>query len=714
MRPPAPSPKTSSRALGSVLKTCTLLAAMLLYMPVHAQVTDQSANNNASSAAAEALWLGELPANLAVCGNIQWMPQIGALVDYLVKERDLANVRQLMGNTLTSLLPSLDKRLSLQLLSGASATTPPWVANWDGQPRPDAEADKLPRRTDLVSQVHNTLADTCALWLAHDPVAAKKEFYLHRSFEKQFQTAFLQTLRDPGAEFGFDPTSLSVLSKGSKSADESFSAHWVDQPMGIARIFLPDLFSYRSEHVDDELKALQSTAPIKTLILDLRGASGGTLDDLYSILGRFLPQDTPIYAAFNRRKQGRDVRLKSTDLPQKVLDAALLVLVSRQTRAGSEVLAGVLQGTGRAKVYGEPTAGLATHKAIIKLGPGNKANDSSAIILTKEVLLFPGKELPQRQIQPDVTVPASKAFEIALATLAVNGQMPLNPFLRKDETVSALVRAVLADQSDEAVRLIESGADLEVEASHRAMDDLLPRQRHMERDGRTPLLGYPLAIAAAALGQPRVLRAIGQRDAKRLQATDIQGRTALAYAARSGFVESTRYLLSQGLDPLKHANRAPFSNTPLALAVQEKRVETVALMLAAIPKEKYAGVEVAEQVWMASSSDDIALLRTLLEAGVPPHYISPQGSTALINSVLYHRLEHVRLLLKHGATVDEHRYKGLTIFEMAKANTVKGGDDAQEIGQLIQAAPRTASTWEKPANSQQLENLWKMIEGITP
>lgn len=35
--------------------------------------------------------------------------------------------------------------------------------------------------------------------------------------------------------------------------------------------------------------------------------------------------------------------------------------------AGAEVLAGVLQGTGRAKVFGEPTAGLATHKRIVKL-----------------------------------------------------------------------------------------------------------------------------------------------------------------------------------------------------------------------------------------------------------------------------------------------------------------------------------------------------------
>lgn len=698
----------------TALPVLLFLAALFLQAPAQAQTTPQSVSEPATSPAAsdaEPLWLGELPASLAVCGNIQWMPQIGALVDYLVKERDASNVRQLMGDTLTNLLPSLDKRLSLQRLSSASATTPTWVANWDGKPRPDAEADLQPRRTDLVSQIHNLLADTCALWLEHDPVAAKKEFYRFTGFEEKFQSAFLQTLRDPGAEFGFDPISLSVQSKSSKSADESFSAHWVDQQMGIARIYLPDLAFYRIEHVDDGLKELQRTAPIKTLILDLRGAGGGDLKDLYSMLGRFLPQDTPIYAAFNRRKQKRDVRLQSPELPQKVLDVPLLVLVSKQTRGGAEVLAGVLQGTGRAKVFGEPTAELATHKVIIKLGPGEKANDSSAIILTKEVLIFPGKDTPQRQITPDVAVPFDKAFDTALATLAFNGQMPQNPFIRKDEKVSALIRAVLADQPDEAVRLIEAGADLDVEASHSAMDDLLSNRHRMERDGRTPQVGYPLAIAAAALGQPRVLRAIGERDAKSLQATDINGRTALAYAARSGFVESTRYLLSQGLDPLKHANRDPFSNTPLALAVQEKRVETVALLLTAIPKEKYAGVEVAEQVWMASFSDDISLLRILLEAGVPPHYISPQGSTALINSVQYGKLEHVKLLLQHGATVDTHLYKGRTIYEIAQAQSENGGDEAKEINRLIQAAQRSTTQWEQSKEVQTLEGLWKMIQG---
>lgn len=177
-------------------------------------------------------------------------------------------------------------------------------------------------------------------------------------------------------------------------------------------------------------------------------------------------------------------------------------------------------------------------------------------------------------------------------------------------------------------------------------------------------------------------------------------------------MESSRYLLSQGLDPIQRTPKHPISNTPLALAVGEHRSEVVALLVAAIPKEKFTQVEVAEQVWIAAYRNDIATLRVLLEAGVPPHYISPQGSTALITSVQDGKLEQVQMLLKYGATVDEHPYKGKSIFEIAEEKLSWKTAEAKEIHRLIQAAPRSESHWKKPADVEQLENLWKMIDGV--
>jgi ankyrin repeat protein len=688
-----------------------LITFLLFAMPVLAADNFHDPSHSSDPV----LWLGELPSSLSTCGPINWVPEIGALLDYLVKERSLSEASQLMGETLTALLAALDERLTLKTLTDTSNGVPRWVAHWEGNPRQSFNLnDKMQRpRVDLVSQVHYALADVCALLREHDPDKAKKTFDLSsRGIADAFEAAFLQALRDPAAEYGFDLISLTIEAKANKHPSESFSAHWMDKQMGIARLYLPELFYGRDGHFDEAIAKLQREAPIKTLILDLRGSSGGTLDVLYSILGRFLPQGSPIYEAFDSHKQGRTVTLKSLTLPDKVLDIPVLILVSAQTRGGAEIVAGVLQATGRAKVYGEPTAGLATHKTIINLNKDKGIEQHRALLLTVERLKFPGKSQPQVQIKPDVSAPADKALEVALGTLSVNGKQVQNPFIRKDEKVSPLMRAMLADQQDEAVLFIEVGADLDVEASPDALDHLLEYRHRMERDGSTPLAGYPLATAAAALGMPRVLQAIGKREPQRLQATDSNGRTALTYAARSGFLECTRFLLSQGLDPIQRTIKYPISNTPLALAVGEHRSEVVALLVAAIPKEKYTRVEVAEQVWIAAYSSDIVTLRVLLEAGIPPSYISPQGSTALISSVQDGKLEQVQLLLKHGATVDEHRYKGKNIFEIAEEKLSWKTVETKEIYRLIQTAPRSESHWKKPADVQQLEGLWKMINDV--
>ncbi|HIJ89723.1 MAG: ankyrin repeat domain-containing protein [Desulfobulbaceae bacterium] len=650
----------------------------------------------------EALWLGGLPASLSACGTITWMPEIGALLDYLVKERGFPSTEKIMQKTLSSLLPGLDKRLTLETLPGQRGDTLRWRARWEKQLPQDFPLDDQHPQTDLASRVHLTLAEACALMRAHEP--DKKIFTDFRGVAGEFEAAFLQVMQDPAAEFGFDPISLSVQSKGNVPPSESFSAHWMDKKMGIARIYLPDLFVGRDLHFDEGLKSLQDEAPVKSLLLDLRASGGGSIDMLHSILGRFLPQETPIYEAIDQQRQGREVRLNSPTLPARVLDIPILVLVSSKTRGGAEIIAGVLQGAGHVEVYGEPTAGLASHKTIIKLGK------SRAILLTHELLKFPGKSQTQDRILPDISVPADKALETALATLAVDGRLPENPFLRKDEKISPLISAILAEQQDDAVRLIEAGADLDVEASPNALDRLLPYRRVMERDGRTPLVGYPLAIAAAAVGMPKVLKAIGQRDSKHLHATDINGRTALAYAARSGFLESTRYLLSQGLDPIKRANKYPANNTPLALAVQEKQSEAVALLIAAIPKEKYTTVEVAEQVWVAAYSNDTPTLRALLAAGVSPDCIAPQGNTALMSSVQDANLAQVQLLLEHGATIDDHPYRGKNIFEYAEAKRQHGGADAEKIYSLIQNALRQDSHWQKNRQTETMEMLQRMIE----
>ncbi|GEM_PF-948015 len=274
--------------------------------------------------------------------------------------------------------------------------------------------------------------------------------------------------------------------------------------------------------------------------------------------------------------------------------------------------------------------------------------------------------------------------------------------------LSPLVQTLLKRDEAEAIRLIEDGAKLdELVSEHEIRRMAEPRVKIAYLDGE-PKAEYPLVMLATVADLPDVVVAIGERMPAALTANDPKGSNALTWAALAGRAEVAKVLLEHGLDPLQVDNE---NYTPLSVAVYRKKADVVRLLIAAIPPERYGQVKVAERVWVASYLSDTDTLRVLLEAGVPPNYIAPQGNTALISAVLDVSLERVQLLLNHGATADGHRYRGRSIFELAEANLSRGTEDAKDIHRLIQAAPHTVSDWKKPSDVQQMETFLKMIEG---
>ena len=275
-------------------------------------------------------------------------------------------------------------------------------------------------------------------------------------------------------------------------------------------------------------------------------------------------------------------------------------------------------------------------------------------------------------------------------------------------TFSPLVQSLLKRDETEALRLIENGANLVDFVSEHEIRRMAEPRVKISYIGGEPEADYPLVILAAVADLPRVVAAMGARLPGALSAPDPKGNTALAWAARAGHADVVKVLLAHGLAPL---HRDDDNYTPLSLAVYKKHTEAVRLLIAAIPRERYRDVGIIDQVWMASYLEDTDTLRVLLEAGVPPDYIALQGGSALISAVEDGNLERVKLLLKHGATVDEHRYRGRNIFEIAEAKRLsRQTDDAQEIYRLIQAAPRIESHWEKPADIVQMEKFFRMLE----
>lgn len=246
-----------------------------------------------------------------------------------------------------------------------------------------------------------------------------------------------------------------------------------------------------------------------------------------------------------------------------------------------------------------------------------------------------------------------------------------------------LARALLRRDEDEALRLIEAGASLDDTVSELEVRRLAEPRVKVAYVGGEPEKGYPLVVLAAVADLPRVVEAMGRRSVDRVRALDPNGYSALAWAARQGCDATVKTLLAFGLDPLAAGTD---NYTPLSLAVRKKQPGSVALLIRAIPTARYSDIAVAEHVWLAAYFNDTPTLRALLEAGVPPNYVSPQGNTALIASVVDSRLEAVRLLLTHGARADTHLYRGRDIRRIAQDNLKEGRQDAREILTLIEAA----------------------------
>lgn len=290
-----------------------------------------------------------------------------------------------------------------------------------------------------------------------------------------------------------------------------------------------------------------------------------------------------------------------------------------------------------------------------------------------------------------------------------------SPFVTPTEIKPAtrehpLARAVLDRDQTEAVRLVQAGISLDLRIDESLVDNLLPRRARMGSDKA----GYPLAIAAAALGLPGVLSAIGERAPEVLHVTDSDNKTAINYAAQQGYAKSVAVLLRYGLNPLQPPRGAWASGTPLSRAVAAGHVPVVKLLLDAIPAAQYASERVTEQVWSMTFpqfQDHMEVLHLLLEAGISPNYIAPQGGTALINAIENQNPAQVRLLIRHGAIAFSHHYRGRSAHEWAAYYA--GGDassNAREIAGLVGALKIEPSSWQKDRVTEKFEQTMRLIE----
>lgn len=157
----------------------------------------------------------------------------------------------------------------------------------------------------------------------------------------------------------------------------------------------------------DELR-LRETARPDHLIIDLRDNEGGPPLAAREILGYFLPVNDPLFAI--ARKKQKPVLLTAPTQPLRY-SGRVSVLINARTGSAAEVLSGILQAKGLARLVGVQTAGGAYLKGVHDFEDG-----SMIFMVTSLTFLYNRQVFPADGLKPDVVLtPDVDALKIALS-----------------------------------------------------------------------------------------------------------------------------------------------------------------------------------------------------------------------------------------------------------------------------------------------------------
>jgi carboxyl-terminal processing protease len=131
------------------------------------------------------------------------------------------------------------------------------------------------------------------------------------------------------------------------------------------------------------------------LVLDLRDNYGGLVNPAVNTASQFLADGVVMYE--HGRDSERALEVQDGGI---ALDTPLVVLVNSGTASAAEIVAGALQGNGRAALIGETTFGKGSVQLIYELSDGSSLHVTSAVWLTPD-----RRQIQGQGLLPDVEVP---------------------------------------------------------------------------------------------------------------------------------------------------------------------------------------------------------------------------------------------------------------------------------------------------------------------
>lgn len=232
---------------------------------------------------------------------------------------------------------------------------------------------------------------------------------------------------------------------------------------------------------------------IDGIVIDLRGNSGGSLQEAADMTGLFIPEG-PI-VQIKRSDGDREImRDRDTGL---AYDGPLSVMVDRFSASASEIFAGAIQDYGRGVVLGEQTFGKGTVQTLVDLNrfTRSQSDDDEAGRLKLTIAKFyrvTGSSTQKRGIVPDIAFPSLAGADEVGESAADNplpwDQIDGTRFTRfgdLDSTIALLKnRHEERSSSDDAYQAFVAEMDKLSRMNDRETVSLQREAREMDREQR--------------------------------------------------------------------------------------------------------------------------------------------------------------------------------------------------------------------------------------
>lgn len=178
----------------------------------------------------------------------------------------------------------------------------------------------------------------------------------------------------------------------------SVSSEMLDNNIGYVAV---SIFGEKTaEQFSSALESLEKDN-MKSLIIDLRGNSGGYLSTVTSMLSEFVDSNTVIYQMKTRK--GITKYTSNNDNTKKY---KVIVLVDQDSASASEIMASCMQEQYKATLVGTTTYGKGTVQSTLDL-----SNDTLIKYTIEEWLTSNGKSINKVGVKPDVEVSLSEEYK---------------------------------------------------------------------------------------------------------------------------------------------------------------------------------------------------------------------------------------------------------------------------------------------------------------